>query len=280
MTCTCTRGLALAALIPAFVLLFSCSSKPVGPQPGSPEFYWSAAKETTAMGDYVKTTMHLDRLASKETEYTTRAQAWLMVLNAGMAKGYMDMAENFESGARANRSDPLSFRRVANNYRQTAGRLSLQLAQAFDVFSKTTTDPVPLAFNFPKGNPGVPPYLLRVEKGIMPSEADIEAAHSASLDRGILLTTCRAVGAPEDTAKAAEVFKAEKVEVPRATFMLAMANAFYDQAQLYTRKKLSDPSKLKALGDRALAALKGVPESKETKDLTRKIQDLIKKEKG
>jgi hypothetical protein len=271
--------LALAVLIPAFVLLFSCSTQPAGPQPGSPEFYWSAAKETTAMGDYVKTTMHLDRLASKENDYTDRAQAWLMVMSAGMAKAYSDMAENFEAGARANRADPLSFRRLANNYRMTAGRLSLQFAQAFDRFSKTTIDPVPLAFGFPKGNPGVPPHLLRVEKGIMPGEADIEAALSASLDRGILLTTCRAAGAPEDTAKASELFRAEKVEVPRGTFMLAMANAFFDQAQLYVRTRLSDPSKLKALCDRGLDALKSAPDSKDSKDLAKKIQALLKKER-
>jgi hypothetical protein len=273
------RAVTLAASLSAILILISCSTAPPGPQPGSPEYLWAAARETAAAGDYLKTTLHLDKLASGQSEYAPKAEAWLLVLTAGMAKGYSDLADSFEAGAKMNREQPLTFRNQAANYQRTAGRMSVQYAEAFQRFAKSKTDPVPLAFGLPKGSSEVPPHLLRVEKGMMPTPGDIEAAQTAAINRGILLTASRAAGAGDDAAKAGALLKDPNFTVPRATFMLAMANALYDDANLYTRKKLSDPSKLKMFTGLATEALKGVPESKETKELTKKIQALLKKEK-
>ncbi len=273
------RAMAFSVTILLGLILISCSSAPTGPQPGSPEYTWSAAKQTIAAGDYIKASLHLDKLASGQSEFAPKAQAWLLVMTAGMAKGYSDLADTFEQGAKNNRAQPLTFRNRASNYQRTAGRLSVQFAEAYQRFSKSKLEQVPLAFSLPKGSANLPPHLLRVEKGMMPTEGDIELSQTAAVDRGILLTACSAAGAGSDTEKAAELMKSGEVQVPRATFMLAMANAMYDQANLYTRKKLSDPSKLKMFTDMAISALKEVPESKETKELKKKIDTLLRKEK-
>src|SRR6188508_2519202 len=68
-------------------LTFSCSSS-AGPQPGTPAYFWSAAKETFAASDYVKTSEHLDKILASDNEYTARARPWRLILASGMARGY------------------------------------------------------------------------------------------------------------------------------------------------------------------------------------------------
>ncbi len=271
------RAITLAASISAILILISCSSAPVGPQPGSPEFIWSAAGRTAAAGDWDKASLQLDKLASGQSSFAPKAQPWLLVLTAGMIKGYTDLAGSYEQGAKSNREQPLTFRTRASNYQRTAGRLSMQFAEAWQRFSNNKMDQVPLAFAFPKGSSAISPHLMRVEKGMMPTEGDIEAAQSSAMERGVLLMACRAAGAGDDAAKGAELFKTADLQVPRSTFEFAMAGAMYDLAELYGSKKLDDPSKVKLFLAKAGETLKSVPESKETKALDKKIQALLKK---
>jgi hypothetical protein len=272
-----TKWLALGASVLVVLALISCSSTPTGPQPGSPEFTWSAAKQAVANADYPKALIALDKLASKQSELQAKAQPWNLVMLAGISKGYMDLAQTFESGAKNNRSEPLTFRTKGMAYQRQAGRYTMQFAEAYEQFSKTKTEQVPLAFDFPKGSLENTPHLQRVEKGMMPTQADIEAAQNASIDRGIVEMACAAAGTPGDAAKAADAFKAG--QVPAKAFALAMASAFYDQAQLYGRKKLDDPSKVKMFSQKTADLLKAAGDSKEAKEINKKLQALMKSEK-
>src|SRR6266571_1414068 len=117
----------LLAIPVAAGLNFSCSSSNA-PQPGTPAYYWAAAKETFAANDYVKTSEHLDKLLAGDNEYTARARPWQLIVISGMARGNMDVADNLESGVRAKKDDPGGFRKYISNSRSTAGRFSLQFA--------------------------------------------------------------------------------------------------------------------------------------------------------
>ncbi len=268
---------ALLATFSGIVILNSCSSGPPAPQPGSPEYLWNSAKQTSAAGDYMKTSLSLDKLASGQSDYTGKAQAWLLVMTGGMIKGYSDLADSFDQGAKNNRAEPLTFRTKAANYRRTAGRLSTQFAEAYQRFTSNKLEQVPIALGVPKGNAAVPAQILRVEKGMVLTPGDVEASEAASVDRGILLIAARAVGAGDDAAKAAELLKNPDLAVPRNTFLMAMATSLYDQAELYSSKKLDDPSKVKTFCGQASDILKQLPASKETKELDKKIQALAKK---
>jgi hypothetical protein len=59
-----------------------------------------------------------------------------------------------------------------------------------------------------------------------------------------------------------------------------MATAMFDLSQLYSRQKLDDPEKFKTLCTRAQEALKTIPESKATKDLSAKIDKTLKASKS
>jgi hypothetical protein len=273
------RGYAICALILALTVCISCSSGPVGPEKGTPAFYWQAAKETFATGDTTKTLEHLDKLLADDNEYSARALPWSLVLTSGLAAGYTELADNYEIGGRMNKSDPSAFRRPTMNYRSMAGRLSLQFGENFAKFSKMKGDTVPLAFGMPKGTAAPPPGLNRIAKGMVMPAADQENTEKRSVERAILLVACSAAGAPDDAAKTESILKDPGATVPRAVFAMAMAQSLYNASQLYTQRKLDDPVKLTIFAERAQETMKSVPESKESKELNTKIAAALKKGK-
>jgi len=109
------------------------------------------------------------------------------------------------------------------------------------------------------------------------SQGEVEPAEKRVLSRGVLLSACNAVGAPDDPPKAQELLKSGTLQLPRAAFVTAMANALFETGQLYNTRKIDDPDKYKIFCDRALDALKSVPETKATKDLAKKITASLKK---
>lgn len=50
--------------------LTACSSAPSGLQPGTPAFYWQAAKETFVKKDYMKPADHLRQVVQSESKDT------------------------------------------------------------------------------------------------------------------------------------------------------------------------------------------------------------------
>ena len=92
-------------------------------------------------------------------------------------------------------------------------------------FQKSKDAQIPLTFPFPGGSPADPPVLSQIEKGILPPAAGLDEAQSLALSRAIVLTAADAAGTADDSSKAAQMFKAGDLKVPRATFMMAMASS-------------------------------------------------------
>src|SRR5437667_4776325 len=138
----------IAALLVALALigLTACSSPTTTARVGTPEFYWYAAKETYAAGDYVKTANHLDHLIDNQNEYAARAVPWSLVLTSGMAAGYMELADAYVAGARVNKAKSLAFRRKATDFRTMASPLVLRFAQNVDKMNQVPEGGVQLAF--------------------------------------------------------------------------------------------------------------------------------------
>jgi len=267
----------LAFAVAGFSLIAAgCSSGPQPPQPGTPGFYLAAAKSTYAAGDFLKTNDNLSQL-STSADYGARTQPWSIAISAGLAKGYMDLADNFEYGARANRTNPTPFRRQTQQLRSMASSSALQCAEtAHKYMAANTADPVVFEFPFPSGSAAEPVQLQRVAKGMIVPDADIEALQKSMRQRGVLLTVTRMVGAGEDSAKALEMFKGGEVKIPRATFLLGLAQSLFDEANLYASQKQDQPDRMKLMLNEATEAAKAVPESKESKELLAKIAKLQK----
>ena len=275
------RTVALFAFLLVFLALNSCSG-PSAPQPGSPAFFWNAAKGAFEAGDYTMTAQHLDDLLSKDDgEYAARALPWSLVLTSGMADGYMEAADAYEKGAKiAGKPDKAKaepFRRQMILDRTAASRLVLHFADQFESFNKLTVDAVPLAFGFPKGSAGEVPQLLRASTGNMPVGPQVDASLLQALQRNVILAASKAAGCPNDPVKAGQIFAAADAKVARATFQLAMANTLFSMAEMFSRDRIDDSEKLGILCQRAQNALKSVPASADSKELTDKIAQALKK---
>jgi hypothetical protein len=278
MTAVANRRVAVWALLSANLILFSCSGTSA-PEPGTPAFYWAAAKETYNAGDYQKTVEHLGNILSTQNDFVARAQPWMLVLTSGMAHGYMDLADAFDAGSHATHAQVASFHRQVNTYRGNANTLALQFADNFAKF-QGKDEYVTLAFPYPTGSPTEVVLLTKVSSGTLLPDAEIDTAQKRAVERAVLLETCRAAGAKDDPAKALDMLKTGDAKVPRATFIQAMAAALFEKSQLYTRNKMDDPDKMKIFCTRAQEALKQVPASKESEDLDKKIQAALKKSKA
>jgi hypothetical protein len=270
------RIMATGTLLLSCFILGSCSGDS-GPEPGTPAFYWAAAKEAFATKDYAKTMDHLEKLTASDNEFSARARPWLLVMTSGMTRGYMDLADSFDAGAHANKNSPTEFRRHTNAYRGAGNRMALEFVEVFDKFQKGKDDPVPIAFPFPTGSAAPVAQLAKAAAGMMLQQAELEAAEKRALERGVLLAACEAAGAPDDSAKAQELLKPGTLQVPRSAFVTVMAGRLFDESRLYGARQIDDPQKMKMLCSRALDALKTVPETKQTKDLGSKISKSLKK---
>lgn len=277
MTAPYKQALMIALATGVVLLMNSCTSAPPPPAKGTPAFFWSAAKETFSAGDYVKASNHLEQLCKTDNEYVARAQPWKLILDTGMARAYMALADRFERGSYANRTNPTPFRRRMGEYRVLAAQYAVQAAETMFKFRDKNKDAqILLDFTYPTGSAAEIPQLNKIGQGILIQDAELESVVNKTLQREVLMMTCAAAGAPEDTAKTQELFKSPPVRVPRPGFLLAMAEAFYDLSKLFARDKLDQPQRLGALCKEALAALEGVPESKKTKELKGKIEKTLK----
>jgi len=256
----------------------SCSNKPAPPKPGTPGFYWAAAKTTFHNGDFVKTNESVVQLASTENEFTARARPWSIVTAAGIARGYAELADTYDAGAKANRANPTPFIKQASALRSAASAAAMEFAESAHQFMEKHKEPnVTLAFEFPTGSAAQPAGLKRISSGILIQDSERDMLLKSMLQRGVLLTTCEGLGSADDPAKGAEQLKTGEAQVPRATFLYAVAKALQAQADLFSPAKLDKPDRVQMLCEQGREALRAVPETKDSKALDAKFQGMLKK---
>jgi predicted amidohydrolase YtcJ len=270
----------LCVLAAGCIATMACSSGPSGPTPGTPAFYWSSAQTTFRNGDHAKTATNLSKLVSNP-EYAQKAQPWEMILNAGLAQGYMELADRYEAGGRANRGAGPVFRNHVSHYRSVANAAVLQFTESMHNFmDKNKDESITLAFPFPSGSTAEPGQVMRVAKGAPPSQGDLASIEKAMLARGVLLSIANAAGAGDDAAKARELMKSGELKISRQDFLRAMARALYDDAQLYVPSKMDHPQRMKLVCREAKEALDSIKQAnKDDLALRKKIDETVKKYK-
>lgn len=201
----------------------------------------------------------------------------MLVVNAGLVNGYMDLADAFDKGAHEAKTNPTPFRKDVSNFRRAARPLTLQFAERYQSFQKLAkTEQIELAFPFPPGSAAEPPLLSQVKQGTVYSPAQADDLQAKMLARAIILETADVTGSGEDTSKALQLFQAGEVKIPRATFLMGMARALGNAAELYSKKRLDEGDRARIFYQLALDTLKQVPESLETKAFSDKFQKALK----
>jgi len=275
----CKRFRPLAGLVLlALSVLASCSQGPTPTAPGTPAYFWAAAGNAWQAGDYGKTNDNLNQLVSGDSEYAARARAWQLIVASGLAQGYNDLADAYESGGRYNRTDTVAFRERVHLARSTASQLSLQAAESFRRFLDKDKD-AKLSFTFPYPTPDSPPPALmaKLNKGILLKGAEADGLQAAMLKRGVSRAAARVADVKPEAPDAATAFAKE---IPREQFLVATAATMVEQSQLFGTKKLDQPQRLTALCGLAQEAISAVPSSSRTKELQTKIKAAIGKRKA
>jgi len=139
--------------------------------------------------------------------------------------------------------------------------------------------PSPAARQPEGGSAAEIPQLKRVSGGILIPEAESETLEKRVIERAVLRAACRAVGAPDDAAKAQQIFKSEPLQIEWPVFATALAYSLCDQAELFTNERLDRPDRLEYFTKKALELLKAVPDSKEVKSLKARAEKLLKKKR-
>jgi hypothetical protein len=259
----------------------SCSTGSQPPRPGTPAFYWASAQEAYRNGDFQKADSSLSEIVGTDSEFTVRARPWRLVIAAGLAQGYSEMADNYEAGGRQNRENPMPFHKQVTTLRSLANAAAMELTEGFHGFLQKDKNPnVQLSFAFPAGAAAQPAALRKVAAGMMIQDSERDAMQADMLQRGVLLSLCRLAGNPDDPAKTLDKFKAGEVTVPREVFLFAVAKSLQERSELFGSNKLDLPERVKVMCQEALDALQQIPATKESKALATKLQAILKKNRS
>ncbi len=272
------RTQALLLAVGASVFMAACSSGPTTPEPGTPAFLWNAARQTYHDGDFAKANDDLSELQQTDNEFAPRARIWQIVLAGGMARGYSELADGYESGARINRADSLAFHKQTMDLRSFAGHAAMDFTQAVHMFAaRDPSAEVQLAFDIPSGSVTEPAMLRKAYAGMMLQDAEAQSLETAMVERGIIRVLCLANGMPDDSAQLLEKFKASEIKTSRATFLYAAAKTLFDASEVFSPNRLDQPQHLKVMCEESLAVLHSNPETKDAVALAAKIQAVLKK---
>ena len=257
--------------------LAACQSGKQTIQPGTPAFFWSSAKQAYSTGDYPRAAEQFGKLTQSDNEYRDRARTALVLLTSGMVQGYLEVADAYVAGGRMNPNNRTAFHKRASTARSHAKSTLMQFIEATHVLTEQAKgETIEIELGYPTGTLADLPPLQKVMKGVLPPDSEAESTQAAAIQKGVLAIVCSAVGAKDDSAKAAEAFKKAPVQIPRGTLMSAIGAAMVDQSRLFGPKELDEPLRLKMLMTEAKEALALSPASKERKELEAKIDKALK----
>lgn len=254
-------------------LLAACNTGPEPPKPGSPAYNWEAAQRAYKGGDYLKATDLLVQLGKTDNDFSARARPWALVMSIGTAKAYMELAEKFEEGAKAAKTNPAQFRSRIVGYKAKATGAGMQAVETARRFSAAgEAKDVVFVFTPPEAPLDDPPQLAKVVKGQPMPEAEIGVLERTVLKREILRQACIALNAAKDPAKARAAYQNNEARPEAFPFMLG--KGLYDVAQIFGLKKLNQPTRvIKALYDETGKAFAQVKDNKEAKEIAKKAAD-------
>ncbi len=278
--------LILSSLCTAF-LLVSCSESQSGPARGTPEWFWVAANETYAARNYEKAADHLENAADSENPWQERAAIWRIVLLDGLARGYMELAEAYQDGAKKNQGNAPKLQNSIQQYQRDARRHTIDLVESLGTARKMIGKAQSIQLDFPlaTGSAAESPTLGIVLGGTAPNEYQAIDAETQTVERGIILATTAAIGAGDDAAKTRTTFETPPVEVAPNIFFLCVATSLLDRSEVFDRDHLNEPDKrdvmLKFAGDFNKPALEGEDEDlkKQAEELQEKIEEAKKPQK-
>lgn len=253
--------------------LVSCGGTqgPQKPQPGTPAFVWESAQNSIKKGNFVEASNQLDKLTGKDGEFRDRAETLQIVIASGLARGEMEWAEVWDTGANYARTRHLEFKRIGSTVRATVPGMVMRTAEiTHKRLSALKGTDLALSIALPTLSAGLPIEAERVKKGIALQPAEQEAALLHMQQRGVLQSFAEFTGA-KDVDKARELLAKPDFKFPKDAFFLAIARQFTELADIYGPKKLDQSGQITMVCAEADAALALAAPSADVKAQQKKI---------
>lgn len=253
--------------------LVSCGGTqgPQKPQPGTPAFVWENAQNSIKKGNFVEASNQLDKLTGKDGEFRDRAEALQIVIASGLARGEMEWAEVWDTGANYARTRHLEFKRIGSTVRATVPAMVMRTAEITHkrLNALKGTD-LALTLTLPTVSAGMPIEAERVKKGIALQPAEQDAALAHMQQRGVLQSFAEFAGA-KDVDQARELLAKADFKFPKDAFFLAIARQFTELADIYGPKKLDQSGQITMVCAEADAALALAAPSADVKAQQKKV---------
>ncbi len=259
----------------------STSTTKTGIEPGSPAFFWAAAKDAHSKGDFALAAENLRRLTTgPANEYRERAEVWVMTLYAGLAAGDMEWVQTLKDGLKTARSNQADFRKAMTAASADANQNLMQYAEvAHAAMNRGLPSPdVPVAFTIPAldakdtdAEPG------KIAKGILPPAAELAAIRQQYRRKAAFLAMTRVSGNGKDIEKAKAALAGGDLKIKTDAWRTAIAQDFLTAADCYEPKRLDHAARAKLMLDEAKEALEKIPAGGEAKDLKKRLDTLSKK---
>lgn len=270
-------------LILTLLLLMSACGGTRGPAVGSPEWLWSAARESYNSGDYEKTCDHLLKIEKQgDNPFVERAQAWRLLIEAGSASAQMEIAKAYNDGSNLTRTERTAFVRGRQEHALEARRHTIELLEGSGDFLKQVSDkPVLLEFPFPRGTAAPVADLDRINKGLSVTDDVKTSTDAQMLNRGLVRAVATVLATEDDSAKAQSLFQGDKAEVPPARYLLGLATTLNRVSVTFDRKYLNEPQNQRLCQTKAKEMLARVLELKpdaDTEKAAKKLQADIDKQ--
>lgn len=253
--------------------LVSCGGTqgPQKPKPGTPAFIWENAQTSIKKGNFVEASDQLDKLTGKDGEFRDRAEVLQIVIASGLARGEMEWADIWDTGANFARTRHLEFKRTGASVRGTVHRMVMRTAEiTHKRLSAMKDKDLALTVALPTLSAGIPVEAERVKKGIALQPAEQAAALLHMQQRGVLQSFAEFTGA-KDVDKARELLAKPDFKFPKDAFFLAIARQFTELADIYAPKKLDQSGQITLLCGEADAALALAAPSADVKAQQKKI---------
>jgi hypothetical protein len=263
------RSAALTTLLlSAFFAGCGSDTKPKPPQPGTPAFNWAAAKQAYQKGDYVKANTLLMQLSQGKSEFAEQARPLALMTSISMASSYMELSEKFAEGAKRTRGKAAPFMRSTGIYKSQATASSMQFLEEARRFIAANKDKdVTMPLGAPAAAEGDPPQYKKITSGQGVPESEIPGVEKMLITKNL-----------SKNLTAAGVTTAGEATAPGPKFLLVVAKGLFNVSDMFGPKKLLQPNRLiEAAHEGALEALALVKDSKEARELEKKVKAAKKK---
>jgi len=243
------RNLFNSILVLTAITLASCSFAPDAAFTDRLSARWHETEQFLAQGDIDGSLQQVEVLLAEDPQ-RAKAAAWKALLLAGKARGFFELAEAYESGARENHAQVSAFQRASSTYRSRSRAASLALAEvataAGEYFDRVDT--IQLDFPVPPGSISPSPIVRSLEMGRWSPDSQLAAAEDYTIRRAVVLTVCESSRGARDLETAAEI-GTHVPAISRPRLLATVGKVLYQQADLFAKTRLNDPGKRELLLD-------------------------------